>query len=87
MEAKLLMLGYAFDVAGVQKVVFKTEAANQRSRRALLALGAVQEGVLRRHLIGDDGRRRDMSTSQSAATSGRQYRELNLARLARHRKS
>ena len=59
-EAKLLLLLHAFETVGVQKVVFKTEALNTQSRAAILALGAVEEGTLRRHLIADNGRMRDM---------------------------
>jgi RimJ/RimL family protein N-acetyltransferase len=59
-EAKLLLLSHAFDTSGVQKVVFKTEALNTQSRTAILALGAVEEGTFRRHLIAENGRMRDM---------------------------
>jgi RimJ/RimL family protein N-acetyltransferase len=86
-EAKLLMLEYAFDVAGAQKVVFKTEALNDQSRRAILALGAIQEGVLRRHLTSDDGRRRDMAYFSILDEEWPAVRERNEARLARRRKT
>jgi N-acetyltransferase len=86
-ETKLLMLGYVFDVAGVQKVVFKTEASNDQSRRALLALGAVEEGTLRSQLISDDGRRRDMVYFSILDNEWPAVRELNEVRLARLRKS
>ena len=82
-EAKLLMLGYAFDIAGAQKVVFKTEALNAQSRRAILALGAVQEGVLRRHLISQEGRRRDMAYFSILDDEWPAVRKLNEARLGR----
>jgi RimJ/RimL family protein N-acetyltransferase len=59
-ESKLLLLTHAFESLGAQKVVFKTEAINTQSRQAILALGAVEEGTLRRHLIAENGRRRDM---------------------------
>jgi RimJ/RimL family protein N-acetyltransferase len=59
-EAKLLLLSYAFDTMGMQKVVFKTEALNTQSRDAIRALGAIEEGTFRRHLIADNGRMRDM---------------------------
>ena len=59
-EAKLLLLSHAFDMLAMQKVVFKTETLNTQSRTALLALGAVEEGTFRRHLIADNGRMRDM---------------------------
>jgi len=40
-------------------VEFKTDVLNQRARRALAAVGAVEEGVLRSHTLMHDGRRRD----------------------------
>jgi RimJ/RimL family protein N-acetyltransferase len=47
--AKLLLLGQAFDALGAQRVMLKCDARNERSRRAILALGAQFEGVLRRY--------------------------------------
>jgi N-acetyltransferase len=57
-EAKLLMLRYAFDVLGCQRVEFATDERNARSRRALEALPAQFEGVKRDDRILHDGRRR-----------------------------
>jgi N-acetyltransferase len=48
-EAKLLLLTHAFDVWGVWRVDFCTDARNERSRAALARLGATFEGVLRCH--------------------------------------
>jgi RimJ/RimL family protein N-acetyltransferase len=59
-ESKLLLLAHAFETLGMQKVVFKTEALNVQSRTAILALGAIEEGTFRRHLVATDGRMRDM---------------------------
>lgn len=50
-EAKLLMLGYAFETLGCIRVELKTHAENQRSRDAMEAMGAWFEGVHRRHRI------------------------------------
>jgi RimJ/RimL family protein N-acetyltransferase len=58
-EAKLLMLGYAFGPLGCVRVEFKTDARNERSRRALAALPARFEGVFRKHMILPGGRYRD----------------------------
>jgi RimJ/RimL family protein N-acetyltransferase len=58
-EAKLLLLGHAFDQLGCRRVEFKTDALNQRSRAALRAIGAREEGTLRKHMIGQGGRPRD----------------------------
>jgi N-acetyltransferase len=57
-EAKLLLLEHAFERLGCIRVEFKTDAQNERSRRALAALPAQFEGVFRKHmLVGDDGTR------------------------------
>lgn len=58
-EAKYLMLRHAFEQWGCLRVEFKTSALNQRSRTALLGLGAVEEGILRHHMINADGSFRD----------------------------
>lgn len=58
-EAKLLLLGHAFDTLGLRRVELKTDAQNATSRRAILRLGAREEGTLRAHMITDTGRRRD----------------------------
>jgi N-acetyltransferase len=58
-EAKLLMLNHAFETWRCVRVELKTDALNEKSRRAILRLGAKEEGVLRRHLITDTGRFRD----------------------------
>jgi RimJ/RimL family protein N-acetyltransferase len=50
-EAKLLMLGHAFDELGAMRVEFKTDARNERSRNALTALGATFEGIFRKHML------------------------------------
>jgi RimJ/RimL family protein N-acetyltransferase len=58
-EVKRLQLGHAFDQLGAVRVQFKTDARNAQSLRALEKLGAVREGVLRRHMILPDGFVRD----------------------------
>lgn len=58
-EAKYLMLRHAFEVWQCFRVELKTDALNQRSRDAILRLGASEEGTLRRHLITWTGRVRD----------------------------
>ena len=50
-EAKLLHLGYAFERLGCIRVEFKTDARNERSRRALEALPARFEGIFRKHMV------------------------------------
>lgn len=58
-EAKYLMLKHAFEVWGCIRVELKTDALNQRSRQAILRLGAKEEGTLRKHLVTWTGRIRD----------------------------
>jgi RimJ/RimL family protein N-acetyltransferase len=58
-EAKLLLLTHAFDELGAMRVEFKTDARNDRSRAAILALGAQFEGVFRKHMRIADSRIRD----------------------------
>jgi RimJ/RimL family protein N-acetyltransferase len=58
-EAKYLMLRQAFEVWGCLRVELKTDALNQKSRHAILRIGAKEEGTLRRHLITWTGRVRD----------------------------
>ena len=53
-EAKLLMLGYAFEEWRVHRVCFHTDMRNERSRNALARLGAVFEGTLRAHRLASD---------------------------------
>jgi len=58
-EAKLLLLGHAFDVWGVLRVTLKTDARNERSRTAIARLGARFEGIRRAHTTASDGTIRD----------------------------
>ncbi len=58
-EAKYLMLRYAFEVWQCIRLELKTDALNQKSRNAILRIGAKEEGTLRRHLLTSSGRVRD----------------------------
>jgi len=58
-EAKLLMLGHAFDVWGCRRVELKTDARNDRSRGAMEAMGASFEGIHRKHMLVRGGENRD----------------------------
>jgi len=58
-EAKYLMLRHAFEVWKCMRVELKTDALNQKSRTAILRIGAKEEGTLRRHLVTWSGRVRD----------------------------
>ena len=58
-EAKYLMLRHAFEAWKCIRVELKTDALNQKSRNAILRIGAKEEGTLRRHVITWTGRVRD----------------------------
>jgi RimJ/RimL family protein N-acetyltransferase len=58
-ETKFLMLSYAFDTLNCVRVQFTTDELNERSRRAILRLGAKEEGVVRHERIMPDGRKRN----------------------------
>ena len=58
-EAKYLLLRHAFEVLRAERVQFKVDLRNERSQRALEALGAVREGVLRKNRRLPDGAFRD----------------------------
>jgi N-acetyltransferase len=57
-EAKLLMLGHAFD-SGFGRVKIQTDILNERSQAAIAGIGGVREGVVRRDILRADGTWRD----------------------------
>jgi RimJ/RimL family protein N-acetyltransferase len=57
-EAKYLQLLHAFETLGCNRVEFKTDSLNAKSRAALLRIGAVEEGAMRNHVVMPDGRLR-----------------------------
>jgi RimJ/RimL family protein N-acetyltransferase len=85
-QAKLLMLSHAFDKLGALRVEFKTDALNEKSRTALLKIGAIEEGIFRQHMVMPGGRRRDSayySVIEEEWPRVRQRLETRLARLTR----
>ncbi len=58
-EAKYLLLAYAFEVMGCVRVQFTTDELNERSRAAILRIGAKMEGIVRNERIMPDGRKRN----------------------------
>jgi len=58
-ETKLLMLQHAFEALGSVRVEFKADARNERSQAALKRIGAVREGVRRKHMFVQDDYLRD----------------------------
>lgn len=81
-ECKLLLLRHAFDVLHCLRVALRTDARNVRSRRAIERLGAVQEGILRKHMVLADGHVRDTvyySLTDAEWPAARQFLESALA--------
>jgi N-acetyltransferase len=54
-ECKLLLLQYAFETLGYQRVEFEVAHQNERSQKAVKKIGGVQEAVLRKHGLHADG--------------------------------
>ena len=57
--AKHLLLSYAFEHLGCERVELETDSRNLQSQQAMRRMGATEEGVLRRHRLTQDGYRRD----------------------------
>jgi len=55
-EAKYLLLRHAFETLGCMRVGLKTDSLNERSRAAILRIGAREEGIFRNHMITASGR-------------------------------
>ncbi|MHB1488188.1 MAG: GNAT family N-acetyltransferase [Acidimicrobiales bacterium] len=85
-EAKLMLMKFAFETVGVERVDLKTDARNQQSRRAIEALGATFEGVLRRWSMswapGEEGTLRDSAMYSVIASEWAPVREHLIRRLA-----
>ncbi len=55
-ESKYLLMRHAFEDLGCMRVELKTDSLNEKSRAAILRIGAKQEGIFRNHMITDSGR-------------------------------
>ncbi len=80
-ECKFLLLRHAFERLGAVRVQLKTDSRNVQSQRAIEKLGAVREGVLRKHIIMPDGHVRDSVMYSITDSEWPQVRELLIARL------
>lgn len=56
---KFLLLSFGFETLGLNRIELKTSLLNLKSQGAMLKIGAVKEGVLRNHMINEDGLVRD----------------------------
>lgn len=82
-ESKLLMLGFAFEQLQLARVAIRTDVDNHRSRRAILALGAKEEGIMRRHMLRKDGSLRDTVVYSIIDSEWPEVKAHNEARLER----
>jgi N-acetyltransferase len=83
-EAKLLMLGDAFERLGCLRVELKTDARNERSRAAMAALPAQFEGVHRKQMLVRNGLRRDSAWYSVLDDEWPDVRANLLHRLGQH---
>lgn len=81
---KLLLLTHAFDAVGCRVVGLRTDNFNFASQRAIAALGARQDGVIRHHMARRDGSARDTVMYSILATEWPEVRRHLALRLARH---
>ena len=82
-EAKLLQLGHCFEVLGCNRVEFKTDARNDRSRAALARIGAVEEGTFRAHMVMPDAALRSSVYFSVIASEWPAVKERLVRRLTR----
>lgn len=81
---KLLLLAHAFDTLGCKVVGLRTDNFNFASQRAIEALGAKKDGVLRHHTVRRDGSVRDSVMYSILANEWRDVKRHLESRLARH---
>jgi RimJ/RimL family protein N-acetyltransferase len=84
-EAKLLLLTHAFEFWKFNRVEFITDVLNQQSRKAILRLGAKEEGILRSHMVMPNGRVRDSVCFSIIADEWLEVKAGLATRLASHR--
>jgi RimJ/RimL family protein N-acetyltransferase len=81
---KLLLFGHAFETLGCRVVGLRTDNFNFRSQRAIEALGAKKDGVLRHHAMRRDGSARDSVLYSVLAHEWPDVKRHLALRLARH---
>jgi RimJ/RimL family protein N-acetyltransferase len=84
---KLLLLAHAFDTLGCKVVGLRTDNFNFASQRAIEALGAKKDGVIRHHRARRDGTVRDSVMYSILATEWPDVKRHLEFRLARHAKT
>ena len=81
-EAKLLLFTHAFESLRCIRVALVTDVLNQQSQKAILRLGAKQEGILRNHMIMPGGRYRDSVCFSIIEAEWPEVRERLTAKLS-----
>lgn len=83
-SCKLLLLAHAFDTVGCKVVGLRTDSFNLASQRAIEALGAKKDGVIRHHMARRDGTVRDSVMYSILAGEWPDVKRHLESRLARH---
>ena len=83
-EMKYLMLRHAFEAWGLNRVEFKTDSFNEKSRNALKRIGATEEGTLRNHMITFTGRVRHSVYYSVTREDWPRVKQLLEGLMARH---
>ncbi len=82
-EAKLLLLTHAFELMQAVRVQFTTDELNEKSRAAILRIGAKQEGIIRHERIMPDGRKRNSVRFSIIDTEWPEVKAMLLQKMAR----
>jgi RimJ/RimL family protein N-acetyltransferase len=82
-EMKYLLLAYAFEVKHCVRVQFTTDELNEKSRAAILRIGATQEGIVRHERIMPDGRKRNSVRFSIIDDEWPQVKAMLLAKMSR----
>ena len=83
-ECKLMLLGYAFDDLNAIAVEFRTHHENYASQNAIKRLGAKQDGILRQHMIMQDGSYRDTHVYSILNTEWPEVKKRLLGKLDKY---
>jgi len=82
-EAKLLLLTHAFEALQAIRVQFTTDELNEKSRAAILRIGAKQEGIVRNERIMPDGRKRNSVRFSIIDTEWNEVKAMLQQKMAR----
>ncbi|MGV8996511.1 MAG: GNAT family N-acetyltransferase [Parvibaculaceae bacterium] len=80
---KFMLLAHGFETLGLNRIELKTDARNERSQSAIARLGAVREGLFRRHMVMPDGHIRDTVYYSIIKEEWPAVRDGLIARLAK----